>query len=181
MRAGGDHGDDSFIALWNELRAEGRGLIVVSGHIGSIELLAGCIALPGVPTYGLADDSDYPELFEEINAQRQRWGIEIIPWRNLRERLRRPARAGPARPASSTGATVTDDVPVRLFGEWTTLPAGPAMLAAKTGAGDRAGRQPSRLRRQIPRPPLRSDRSGRLQAAHRSSARRSRSPTRSRT
>src|SRR6185295_16727800 len=27
-----------------------------------------------------------------------------------------------------------DDVPVRLFGAWTTLPAGPAMLAAKTGA-----------------------------------------------
>jgi KDO2-lipid IV(A) lauroyltransferase len=25
-------------------------------------------------------------------------------------------------------------VPVRLFGEWTTLPVGPAMLAAKTGA-----------------------------------------------
>ncbi len=28
----------------------------------------------------------------------------------------------------------SDGIPVRLFGEWTTLPAGPAMLAAKTGA-----------------------------------------------
>jgi len=27
-----------------------------------------------------------------------------------------------------------DDVPVRLFGAWTTLPAGPATLAARTGA-----------------------------------------------
>ena len=27
-----------------------------------------------------------------------------------------------------------DGVPVRLFGAWTTLPAGPAVLAAKTGA-----------------------------------------------
>jgi KDO2-lipid IV(A) lauroyltransferase len=28
----------------------------------------------------------------------------------------------------------SDGVPVRMFGEWTTLPAGPAMLAARTGA-----------------------------------------------
>jgi KDO2-lipid IV(A) lauroyltransferase len=28
----------------------------------------------------------------------------------------------------------SDGVPVKLFGEWTTLPAGPATLAAKTGA-----------------------------------------------
>ena len=27
-----------------------------------------------------------------------------------------------------------DDIPVRMFGSWTTLPAGPAALAAKTGA-----------------------------------------------
>ena len=27
-----------------------------------------------------------------------------------------------------------DGIPVRLFGAWTTLPAGPATLAAKTGA-----------------------------------------------
>ena len=59
-------------------------MIAVSGHIGSIDLLAGAFALRGLPTYGLADDSAYPELFEEMNAQRERWGIEVIPWRNLR-------------------------------------------------------------------------------------------------
>ena len=38
-----------------------------------------------------------------------------------------------------------DDLPVRLFGAWTTLPAGPATLAARTRAVDPAGcglRQP---------------------------------------
>ena len=37
----------------------------------------------------------------------------------------------------------SDGIPVRLFGAWTTLPAGPATLAAKTGSRDPAGRDPA--------------------------------------
>ncbi|HEY7599998.1 MAG TPA: lysophospholipid acyltransferase family protein, partial [Candidatus Limnocylindrales bacterium] len=110
------------------------GTIAVSAHIGSIDLLAGAYALQGVRTYGLADDSAYPELFRELNAQRQRWGIEIIPWRNMRRvfaALREHALLG----LVVDWGYRPDDVPVRLFGEWTTLPAGPALLAARTGAG----------------------------------------------
>jgi len=131
----GDHeqGDESFVALFEQLRSEKRGLIAVSAHIGSIDLLAGAFALRGLPTYGLADDTAYPELFEEMNAQRRRWGIEVIPWRNLRRvfsALREPAILG----LVVDWGYRPDGVPVRLFGEWTALPAGPAMLAAKTRA-----------------------------------------------
>jgi len=129
----GERGGDSFIALFEKLRAEGRGLIAVSAHIGSIDLLAGSFALRGLPCYGLADDSAYPELFEQMNAQRRRWKIEVIPWRNLRrvfKALREPAILG----LVVDWGYRADDVPVRMFGEWTTLPAGPAMLAARTGA-----------------------------------------------
>lgn len=125
---------ESFLAVHRQLRAEGRGTIVVSAHIGSIDLLAGAYALRGIKTYGLADDSAYPELFRELNAQRQRWGIEIIPWRNMRRVF------AALRESALLGLVVDwgyrpDGVPVRLFGEWTTLPAGPALLAARTGAG----------------------------------------------
>jgi KDO2-lipid IV(A) lauroyltransferase len=133
VRAGGERGEESFIRLFERLRGEGRGLIAVSAHIGSIDLLAGAFALRGLPTYGLADDSGYPELFEEMNAQRRRWGIEVIPWRNLRrvfQALREPAILG----LVVDWGYRPDGIPVRLFGEWTTLPAGPALLAAKTGA-----------------------------------------------
>jgi KDO2-lipid IV(A) lauroyltransferase len=129
----GPNGATSFIALFERLRAEKRGLIAVSGHIGSIDLLAGAFALRGLPTYGLADDSAYPELFEEMNAQRRRWGVEVIPWRNLRRvftALRQPAILG----LVVDWGYRADGIPVRLFGEWTTLPSGPAMLAAKTKA-----------------------------------------------
>ena len=133
IRAGGENGDESFVALFEKLRADKRGLIAVSGHIGSIDLLAGAFGLRGLPMYGLADDSAYPELFDELNAQRRRWKVEIIPWRNMRRvftALREPAILG----LVVDWGYRSDGIPVRLFGEWTALPAGPAMLAAKTRA-----------------------------------------------
>jgi len=130
-REGEQH--ERFMALWGRCQSEGRGIVAVSGHIGSIEVFAGAYARDGIPTYGLADDSAFPELFELLNASRARWGVTIIPWKRLREIfriMRRPACLGMVvdwgyRP---------DDLPVRMFGAWTTLPAGPATLAARTGA-----------------------------------------------
>ena len=68
-----------------------------------------------------------------MNVIRRRWNVEIIPWRNMRrvfKVLREPVILG----LVVDWGYRSDDIPVRLFGEWTTLPAGPAMLAAKTGA-----------------------------------------------
>jgi KDO2-lipid IV(A) lauroyltransferase len=132
LRSEGPH-HEHFMALWQRCQAEGRGIIAVSGHIGSIEIFAGAYAQQGLPTYGLADDSAFPELFELLDRSRARWGVTIIPWRRLRDIfrvMRQPCALGMVvdwgyRPA---------DIPVRLFGAWTTLPAGPAQLAARTKA-----------------------------------------------
>jgi lauroyl/myristoyl acyltransferase len=124
---------DAFTDLWGRCQADGRGIIAVSGHIGSIEIFAGSYALQGVPTWGLADDTAYPELFALLNAQRARWGVNIIPWRNLREIFRVLRRSAVLGMVVDWGYR-PDDVPVRLFGAWTTLPAGPATLAARTRA-----------------------------------------------
>ena len=85
------------------------------------------------PSYGLADDSAFPELFELLTRSRARWGVTIIPWRHLRDIFR------VMRQPCILGMVVdwgyrSDDLPVRLFGAWTTLPAGPALLAARTRA-----------------------------------------------
>jgi KDO2-lipid IV(A) lauroyltransferase len=128
---GGERGGESFIRLFERERAGGKGLIVVSAHIGSIDLLAGAFGLRGLPTYGVAEDSGYPELLQEMNAQRRRWNVGVIPWRNLRKifsALREPAIVG----LVVDWGYRADDVPVKLFGEWTTLPAGPAILAGRT-------------------------------------------------
>jgi phosphatidylinositol dimannoside acyltransferase len=130
-----DHADAvaTFGRLYEHLRDEGRGMIVVSAHIGCIEELIASVAGRGWPVYGLADDSAYPELYALLERQRARWGVREIAWRNLREVFR------VLRDRSILALLIDwgyrpDDVPVRLFGAWTTLPAGPALLAGRTGA-----------------------------------------------
>jgi phosphatidylinositol dimannoside acyltransferase len=114
-------------------KASGKGLILTTAHIGNLEGVARGIARHGWPIAAIADDSSFPELFDYLRAQRKAWGVELIPWRNLRELYGWLKR-------SEILALIIDwgyrpeDVPVRLFGTWTTLPAGPAALAAKTGA-----------------------------------------------
>jgi KDO2-lipid IV(A) lauroyltransferase len=133
MKSAPGRGMESFIDLWQRYSAAGRGIIAVSGHIGSIEVFAAASGLRGVPTYGLADDTEYPELFARLTEMRTKRGIGVIPWRNLREvykALRKPAVLG----LVVDWGYRPDDIPVRLFDAWTTLPAGPATLAARTGA-----------------------------------------------
>jgi KDO2-lipid IV(A) lauroyltransferase len=124
---------ERFMGLWRRCQDGGHGLIAVSGHIGSIEVFAGAYARRGIPTYGLADDTAFPELFELLTRSRARWGVTIIPWRDLRQ-IYRIMRSPAALGMVVDWGYRPDDVPVRLFGAWTTLPAGPATLAARTGA-----------------------------------------------
>ncbi len=133
VRADRDNGVESFTRLYEQLRSAGRGMIVVAAHIGHLETLAAAFAAKGWPVYGLADDSAYPELYDLLAAQRRAWGVEVIAWRNMREIfrvLRQQAILGLLVDWGYRG----DGIPVRLFDEWTTLPAGPALLAARTGA-----------------------------------------------
>lgn len=109
------------------------GLILAVAHIGNNEAVAAAIADHGLPISVVADDSSFPELFDLLRRQRESWGVAIIPWRNLREIY------GVLRRREMLGLLVdwgyrADGIPVTLFGAWTTLPAGPAMLAAKTGS-----------------------------------------------
>jgi KDO2-lipid IV(A) lauroyltransferase len=101
--------------------------------MGSNEAVGATIAYHGLPISVVADDSSFPELFELLRRQREKWGVTIIPWRNLR------AIFGVLRRGEMLGLLVdwgyrADGIPVLLFGAWTTLPAGPATLAAKTGS-----------------------------------------------
>lgn len=114
-------------------RDSGRPMIVVAGHVGNNEAVAAAIVSHGFPANVVADDSAFPELFEILRRQRESWGVHVIPWRNLRELFAVLRRKELLALLVDWGYR-EDGIPVRLFGAWTTLPAGPAVLAAKTGA-----------------------------------------------
>jgi lauroyl/myristoyl acyltransferase len=121
-----------FKRMWREAPS-GGGMIFVVGHVGSNDAVAAAIARHGMPMSVLADDSAFPELFEHLRRQREAWGVRIIGWRNMR------AIFGVLRRREMLGLLVdwgyrADGIPVKLFGHWTALPAGPATLAAKTGS-----------------------------------------------
>jgi lauroyl/myristoyl acyltransferase len=114
-------------------RQHGRSMIVCAGHVGNNEAVAAGIASHGYPANVLADDSSFPELFDILRRQRESWGVHVVPWRNLRE-LFTILRRNEILALLVDWGYRDDGIPVRLFGAWTTLPAGPAVLAAKTGA-----------------------------------------------
>lgn len=123
----------TLLPLEDYWKGTGKGLILTSAHIGNLEAVARGIARHGWPIAAIADDTSFPELFDLLRRQRRDWGVELIPWRNLRDLFGVLKRNEILALIIDWGYR-PDDIPVRLFGAWTTLPAGPAMLAAKTGA-----------------------------------------------
>ena len=91
------------------------------------------MASRGWPISVVADDSTFPEMFERFRRLREAIGVHVIPWRNLREIYAVLKRREMLALLIDWGYR-SDGIPVRLFGAWTTLPSGPATLAAKTGS-----------------------------------------------
>jgi phosphatidylinositol dimannoside acyltransferase len=121
-----DHIEES----WRDSKG---GLIFTLGHVGNNEAVAAAVAGRGWPVNVVADDSTFPEMFERFRRLREAWGVHVIPWRNLREIYAVLRRREMLALLIDWGYR-SDGIPVRLFGAWTTLPAGPATLAAKTGS-----------------------------------------------
>jgi KDO2-lipid IV(A) lauroyltransferase len=114
-------------------RGSPGGLIFAAGHVGNNEAVAAGIAHRGWPISVVADDSSFPEMFELLRQQRESWGVSVIGWRNLRKIYSVLKRHEILALLIDWGYR-PDGIPVKLFDAWTTLPAGPATLAAKTGS-----------------------------------------------
>ncbi len=124
------HQLDGIEPIWRESPG---GLIFTLGHVGNNEAVAAGVAGRGWPINVVADDSSYPELFEDFTRLRESWGIHVIPWRNLREIYTVLKRREMLALLVDWGYR-PEGIPVRLFDAWTMFPAGPATLAAKTNS-----------------------------------------------
>lgn len=151
-----------------EAMRSGVGPIMAIPHLGGWEWASFWLTrLEGIPASAVVEELEPPELFEFFAGLRRSFGVDVVPL---------GPGAGPAmisalrrnelvcllsdRDLEGTGPEV------EFFGERTTLPAGPALLALRTGAmllpcavyfeGSR--------HRTIVRPPVPTVREGRLRA-----------------
>jgi KDO2-lipid IV(A) lauroyltransferase len=116
-----------------EIYRASKGVVLVAAHLGNNEAAAAGFAKHGLEINVVGDDSSYRELYELFERQRESWGVKMISWRNLR------GVYGALRRHEGLVLLVDwgyreDGIPVKMFGAWTTLPAGPAILAAKHGS-----------------------------------------------
>jgi lauroyl/myristoyl acyltransferase len=121
------------IAVLDEARAEGKGILVCTMHVGGMDMLGPGLKLRGEAMHVVADDTTYGRLFDHLSAVRATQGIFVIGWRNLRGMFRVLRDNGNV-VLFCDGGYRRGDVPVELCGEATTMPIGPATLSAKTGA-----------------------------------------------
>lgn len=125
--------------LIDEALAGGKGLIVVTPHLGNWDMGGAWFAAAGYRPVTVVEPIEPPELFEWFCAARRRFGLEVAPLGEAGPVLLRTLREGRMVGLICDRDIARDGVGVDFFGERTTLPAGPATLALRTGAPIMAG------------------------------------------
>jgi lauroyl/myristoyl acyltransferase len=123
---------------WEHLVAgmdAGKGVIMALPHIGSWEWGGAWLALQGYPMTSVAEPLQPPAMYDWFVAQREAMGLTIVPLGADASRvLLRTLRAGKLVGLLCDRDIGGNGIEVEFFGERTTMPGGPAMLALRTGA-----------------------------------------------
>lgn len=123
------------IADWDAWEPIMRGGAVVAvPHLGNFEPVGHFVAAAGLSGVAPVEETGSPELFEFMRARRASGqGVEVVPlstaFRPMLAALRRNHLVALVADRDLAG----DGIPVTMFGLATTLPAGPAALALRTG------------------------------------------------
>lgn len=119
-----------------EARSSGPGPILALPHLGTWEWAGLWLAqVQRVPVSAVAERLDPPELFDWFCEKRAALGIEVIPLDSgAGAQVLRSVADGRVVCLLSDRLVGGVGVEVEFFGELTTLPAGPAALALRSGA-----------------------------------------------
>ncbi|HID96313.1 MAG TPA: hypothetical protein EYP53_09720 [Candidatus Latescibacteria bacterium] len=112
----------------------GKGVIVVSGHIGNWELLAAYIAARGYPLNVVARELYDPRLNRILVSTRERFGTKNLTRGKDTRRIVRALKRGEIVAFLIDQDTKVDGIFVDFFGRPAHTPVGPVVLAMKTGA-----------------------------------------------
>ena len=124
------------LEILDDALAQGRGVIVITGHIGNWELLAGGLGLSGYPVTAIATPVKGEALNQENIELRRRVGVETVPrdGAGSAKAILRTLRAGRILGILMDQDTQGQGVVVPFFGKPAYTPVGPAALAWRTKA-----------------------------------------------
>jgi KDO2-lipid IV(A) lauroyltransferase len=146
--------------------ATGRGVILALPHVGSWEWGGAFLADMGWPMTAVAERLDPPELFDWFAKKRVDMGLQIVPLdEGAGGSIARVLREGGVVGLLCDRDIQDNGIEVELFGRATTVPAGPATLALRTGAlllCTAVYSGPGRDHHVVITPPLDTERRGKL-------------------
>jgi KDO2-lipid IV(A) lauroyltransferase len=115
--------------------AAGTGAVLALPHLGNWDFAGAWLALQGYSVTVVAEPVEPPELFEWFVATRAQLGMRVVPLSpSAGTEVLRAVRNNEVVCLLSDRDLTGDGVEVDFFGERTTLPGGPAMLALRGGA-----------------------------------------------
>ena len=121
------------IEYLHEALERGKGVILATAHFGTIEV--GALRLSRITDFHAVYDTFRPAYLDRlIQRKRREKGIGLIPVSNVRAMFRVLHDGGTLTLLFDRPLPSDKGVPVRFFGRETSLPAGPATLALRTGA-----------------------------------------------
>lgn len=148
--------------------AAGQGVVLALPHLGRWEWGGAWLNLQGYPMTAVAEPVNPPQLYDWFVSQRQALGLTIVPLGpDAGGALLRALRGGGLVGLLCDRDIVGNGIEVEFFGERTTLPAGPATLALRTGAvllPTAVYGGPGRDHTAVIMPPVPAVRTGRLRA-----------------
>jgi KDO2-lipid IV(A) lauroyltransferase len=118
-----------------EAKAAGKGVVMCMPHLGGWDFGGAWLAAIGYPLTVVVEPVEPPELFEWFADLRRSKGLTVVPLGpEAASGVLHTLRAGGVCGLLSDRDIGGNGVEVEFFGERTTLPAGPATLALRTGA-----------------------------------------------
>ncbi len=117
-----------------QAHAARRGVIIVSGHIGNLDVVGQALPLRGHPTLVPVERVRSSRLFRYVSALRASHGLTLVPADAALRPTLRTLRQGGVVVLINDWDRLGNGVPVRFCDRETQLPAAPAVFHLRTGA-----------------------------------------------
>jgi KDO2-lipid IV(A) lauroyltransferase len=122
------------VELVRERLPRGKGVIILTGHVGNWELAGAYIAASGIRLAAVVKPPANPHIAAHAEAVRRRLGIETIPMPEARSGVLEALRQGKAVALVADQGALRSSTWTPFFGRPTKTPSGPDVFAARSGA-----------------------------------------------